>query len=158
MLARWSDMGLGWDRNFAALDGFRRDMEQVFRRLDEASGATLPLFSEEALSVGGPRLQLDDAGAEMVVMAELPGFKAEDVHISVDQGTLTIRGERRDETPEGYTVRRKERSAVRFARTIALPARVETDGVQANLKNGVLELRMPKLAAERPRSIAIKAA
>lgn len=149
---------MGWDRNFAALDGFRREMEQVFRRLDEASSTTLSLIGAEALSMGGPRLQVDDAGGEVVVMAELPGFKAEDVHVSVEQRTLSIRGERRDETPEGYTVHRKERGAVRFARVISLPAGVETDGVQANLKNGVLELRMPKLASERPRSIAIKAA
>src|SRR5687768_16047686 len=114
MLTRWSDMGMGWDRNFAALDGFRREMEQVFRRLDEAADATL--LGAEALSVGGPRLQVDDAGDQVVVMAELPGFKADDIHVSVEQRTLTIRGERRDETPEGYTVHRKERGALRFAR------------------------------------------
>jgi HSP20 family protein len=71
---------------------------------------------------------------------------------------LTIRGERRDDAPEGYTTHRKERSAARFSRTVALPAQVETDDVQANLKNGVLELRLPKAAAERPRTITIKAA
>jgi HSP20 family protein len=91
-------------------------------------------------------------------MVELPGFKADDIKVSVEQGTLTIRGERGDDAPEGYTVHRKERGAVRFTRSVALPARVETDGVQANLKNGVLELRMPKVAAARPRSISVKAA
>jgi len=158
MLTRWSDMGMGWDRSFAALDGFRREMEQVFRRLDEDWGAGFPLIGAEALSMGGPRLHVNDAGDEVVVMAELPGFKADDVNVSIEQGTLTLRGERGDETPEGYTVHRKERGAVRFTRTIALPAQVEADNVQANLKNGVLELRLPKVAAERPRSITIKAA
>lgn len=158
MLTRWSDMGMGWDRNFAALDGFRREMEQVFRRLDEDWGTTFPLIDAEALSTGGPRMRMNDAGEEVVVLAELPGFKAEDIHISVEQGTLTVRGERRDDTPEGYTVHRKERRAVRFARTVALPARVETDGVAASLKNGVLELRMPKAADARPRTITVKAA
>jgi hypothetical protein len=61
MLTRWSDMGIGWDRNFAALDGFRREMEEVFRRLDDAGGSAFPLLGAEALSFGGPRLQLDDA-------------------------------------------------------------------------------------------------
>lgn len=158
MLTRWSDLGMGWDRNFAALDGFRREMEQVFRRLDDDWGAAFPLVGAEALSMGGPRLQMSDAGDEVVVMAELPGFKADDIKISVEQGTLTIRGERRDDTPEGYTVHRKERNAVRFSRTVGLPARVETDNVQAALKNGVLELRLPKAADERPRTITIKAA
>jgi len=158
MLTRWSDMGMGWDRDFAALDGFRREMEQVFRRLDDDWGAFPLIGAAETLSMGGPRLHMKDAGDDVVVMAELPGFKADDIEVSVEQGTLTIRGERRDEAPAGYTVHRKERSAVRFTRTIALPARVETDGVQADLKNGVLELRMPKVAAERPRSITIKAA
>lgn len=158
MLTRWSDMGMGWDRNFAALDGFRREMEQVFRRLDEDWGAAFPLIGAEALSTGGPRLQMSDADDAVVVMAELPGFKADDIHVSVEQGMLTLRGERRDDVPEGYTVHRKERSAVRFSRTVALPARIEADDVQANLKNGVLELRLPKAASERARTITIKAA
>jgi HSP20 family protein len=149
---------MGWDRNFAALDGFRREMEQVFRRLDDDWGTAFPLIGAEAMSLGGPRLQVSDAGDQVVVLAELPGFKADDVKVSVEQGTLTISGERRADAPEGYTVHRKERSAVRFTRTVALPANVETDDVQAHLKNGVLELRLPKAAAERPRSITIKAA
>jgi HSP20 family protein len=159
MLTRWSDMGMGWDRNFAALDGFRREMEQVFRHLDDDWGAAFPLIGVEALtSMGGPRLHMSDTRDAVVVMAELPGFKSDDVKVTVEQGMLTIRGERRDDAPEGYTTHRKERGAVRFSRTVALPARVETDDVQANLKNGVLELRLPKVAAERPRTITIKAA
>lgn len=157
MLMRWTDMGMGWDRNFAALDGFRREMEQVFRRLDDDWGAAFPLLGAEALSTGGPRLHMADAGDEVVVMAELPGIKADDLKVSVEQGTLTIQGERRDDTPEGYLVHRKERSAGRFTHTLALPASIEPDGVQASLKDGVLELRMPKVAAERPRTITIKA-
>jgi HSP20 family protein len=147
---------MGQDRSFAALDVFRREMEQVFRRLDDL-GLAFPLIGAEALSVRGPRLQMNDSGDHVVVMAELPGFKADDIKVSVEQGTLTIHGERSDETPEGYTVHRKERGAVRFTHTLALPARIEPEGVQANLKNGVLELRMPKVAAERPRSINIQA-
>lgn len=158
MLTRWSDLGMGWDRNFAALDGFRRELEQVFRRLDDDRDAAFPLIGAEALGMGGPRLQLNDAGNELVLLAELPGFKADDINVSVEQGTLTIRGERRAAAPEGYTVHRKERSAVRFSRSVTLPARVETDNVQATLKNGVLELRLPKVAAARPRSITIQAA
>ena len=138
---------MGWDRDFAALDGFRREMEQVFRRLDEDWGAS-----------GGPRLQMDDAGDEVVVMAELSGFKASDIKVSIEQNLLTIRGERGDDVFEGYSVHRKERSAVRFTRTVALPAQVDADSVQASLKNGVLELRLPKAAEERPRTITVKAA
>jgi HSP20 family protein len=158
MLTRWSDMGMGWGRDFMALDGFRREMEQLFRRLDDDWGAAFPLIGAEALSVGGPRLQMSDDSDAVVVMVELPGFKADDIKVAVEQGMLTIRGERRDDAPEGYTALRKERSAVRFSRTVALPARVEADDVQANLKNGVLELRLPKAAAERARTITIKAA
>jgi HSP20 family protein len=157
MLTRWSDLGMGWDRNFAALDGFRREMEQVFRRLDEDWSSGPPLIGTETLRIGGPRLQMDDAGDEVVVMAELSGFKADDVKVSIEQGLLTIRGERDDEVPEGYSVHRKERSAVSFTRTVALPARVDAENVQASLKNGVLELRLPKAADERPRTITIKA-
>jgi HSP20 family protein len=99
-----------------------------------------------------------DAGDDLQIWAEVPGFNAEDLQVSFEQNTLLIRGERKDTTPEGYNVRRKERSALRFARAFTLPARVEPDKIEAKLQNGILELRLPKAAEERPRTISVKAA
>jgi HSP20 family protein len=99
-----------------------------------------------------------DAGDDLRIWAEVPGFQAEDLQVSFERGTLLIRGERKDSVPEGYGVQRKERSALRFARAFALPARVEPDKIEAKLQNGILELRLPKAAEERPRTISVKAA
>jgi HSP20 family protein len=158
MLTRWNDFG--WsdlDRSFAALNDLRTEMDRMFRRF-ESEWSDFPLLNGATLDATWPRVQVNDTGEELHVIAEVPGFKPDDVQVSLEQGSLTIRGERSDELPEGYSVHRKERSAVRFARSFTLPARVEADKVEATMSNGVLELRLPKIAEERPRSITVKAA
>ena len=99
-----------------------------------------------------------DAGDDLLIRAEVPGFNAEDLQVSFEQNTLLIRGERKDAVPEGYGVLRKERSALRFSRAFALPARIDPEKIEAKLQNGILELRLPKAAEERPRTISVKAA
>jgi HSP20 family protein len=162
MLTRWSDYGFdNLDRSFAALSDLRQEMDRVFQRFEVDWPRELQLLSGAggmAMDNSLPQLVLADEGAELRVYAEVPGFASGDLNVSIEQGTLTIRGERSDEVPQGYSVHRKERGAVRFARSIGLPARVESDKVEANLRDGILELRLPKVAAERPRTIDVKAA
>lgn len=159
MLTRWNDFGFDdLDRGFAALNDLRQEMERVFQRFDVDWPSEQASWPSSAMDAGWPQVQLQDQGEALQVYAEVPGFTPDALHVSIEQGTLTIRGERGDEVPEGYSVHRKERGAVHFARSIALPARVESDRVEAKLGNGILELRLPKVAAERPRTIAIKAA
>jgi HSP20 family protein len=161
MLTRWSDFGFdNLDRSFAALNDLRHEMDRVFQRFEVDWPREFQLLSSPALAMDGstPQVMLKDEGEELCVYAEVPGFAPDDLNISIEQGSLTIRGERRDEAPQGYAVHRKERAAVHFARSIALPARVESDKVEAKLSNGILELRLPKVAAERPRQISVKAA
>lgn len=99
-----------------------------------------------------------DTGDDLRIWAEVPGFDAKDLQVSLERDTLLIRGERKDAAPEGYAVQRKERSALRFSHAFKLPARVEPDKIEAKLNNGVLELRLPKASEERPRTILVKAA
>jgi HSP20 family protein len=158
MLTRWNAFGLDdLDRGFAALNDLRQEMDRLFQRF-ESDWGDFPLLQRSGMETSWPRMQVRDAGDELHVVAELPGFKPEDLNVSLEQGSLTIRGERSDEVPEGYSVHRKERAAVRFARSFTLPARVEADKVEANLNNGILELHLPKVAEERPRTISVKAA
>lgn len=158
MLTRWNDLALSdLDRSYAALSDLRHEMDRLFQRF-ETEWSEFPLLSGGAMNAAWPRVQVRDAGEALEIIAEVPGFQPDDLQVSVEQGSLTIRGERRDEVPEGYSVHRKERGAVRFARSFTLPARVEADEAVAKLANGVLELRLPKVAAERPRSITVKAA
>lgn len=104
-----------------------------------------------------PRMNLVDAGSELRLYAELPGFGADDVEVTVERNRLTLRGQRKREVPEGYSVRRSERGDLAFTRTLTLPCRVDADAIDAQLASGILTLTMPKAAEERPRQITVKA-
>jgi HSP20 family protein len=71
---------------------------------------------------------------------------------------VTLKGERKVDVPEGLSVHRRERHAVRFAKSFELPTRVDADKVTATLKHGVLTLTLPKVAEAQPRQINVKAA
>jgi HSP20 family protein len=164
MLTRWNDLGLGdLDRGFSALNDLRQEMDRLFQRFESEWPGDFPLWTDNlwnggALDTSWPHVQVRDEGDELHVIAEVPGFMPDDLQVSLEQGSLTLRGERHDEVPEGYSVHRKERGAIRFARSFTLPARVEADKVEARLSNGVLELTLPKVAEERPRAITVRAA
>jgi HSP20 family protein len=103
-------------------------------------------------------LSFDDDGSNFVLRADVPGLTEEDLQISVAGNTVTLRGERKVQVPEGYSTHRRERSAVSFAKSYQLPTRVDADNVTATLKHGVLTLTLPKVADARPRQISVKAA
>jgi HSP20 family protein len=158
MLTRWNTLGLNHlDPSFAALTGLRHEMDRLLTRFQSDWTSDAAQSGNEP-EVGNGAITVRDAGESLQILAEVPGFEAADLHVSFEQGSLVIRGERRDEVPEGYSVHRKERSTVRFARAFTLPARVEADKIEASLKHGILQLTLPKAAEERPRSIAVKAA
>lgn len=159
MLTRWNDLGFGdLDTSFAALTGLRQEMDRLLARFEHGWSGESRDPTAGALDGTQPMLLIRDSGDELVVTAEVPGFSAEDLHVSMEQGSLIVRGERREALPEGYSVHRRERGNMRFARAFALPARVEADKIQATLRNGILELHLPKAAEERPRTIAVKSA
>jgi HSP20 family protein len=88
------------------------------------------------------------------IEAELPGMTAEDVDITIHNGMLFIRGERKPEDGRRYLY--NGRAYGRFERVITLPAAVSTDDVQASLTEGVLRLRLTKSPEAKPRKIALK--
>jgi HSP20 family protein len=154
MLMRWNDFGnLGRAR--AAVDPFdalRREMNHLFFDFERG----FPGVGRDE-SRSWPRATLEDTGQALVVRAELPGVEDKELELSVEEATLTLKGERKDTPPEGYSAHRKERAAFRFSRSFALPAKVEVDGVQAVLKNGVLTVTLPKAKEAQPRQISVKA-
>jgi HSP20 family protein len=98
----------------------------------------------------------DDA---FYVDAEVPGLAAEDVKVDVENNVLTLSGERKVEQEETEgTYRRVERQYGSFTRSFSLPETVDADSVSADLKDGVLELRLPKKEAPAARKIAVKEA
>jgi HSP20 family protein len=106
-----------------------------------------------------PAIDMIDGKDEMVLRADLPGLTEKDVDVNVQDSVLTIKGERKSETEEKkddyYYC---ERSYGRFTRSLTLPAGVDADKVKATFKNGVLEVRLPKVAATNGRKIEVKAA
>lgn len=101
----------------------------------------------------GVPVALWDDPENVYVEAELPGVADEDVDISVHNGMLFIRGERKPE--EGRRYLYNGRSYGRFERVITLPEAVQTDGVQAKLTGGVLSVTLPKSPEARPRKIML---
>ncbi|NUO49595.1 MAG: Hsp20/alpha crystallin family protein, partial [Polyangiaceae bacterium] len=88
--------------------------------------------------------KLADAGEELVLTADLPGVKPEDLDIRLEANVLTVRAERKQPKPEGFDLLRSERGQLRFSRQIELPVRIDPDGVIAKLENGVLNIHLPK--------------
>ena len=103
-----------------------------------------------------PEVDIFEEKDAIVVKAELPGVDAKDVDVTVEDGLLTISGQRRMEHKderEGY--HRVECSYGSFSRSFSLPDNVEADKIDASIDNGVLKLRLPKRASSQPRRIAI---
>ena len=107
----------------------------------------------------GPALDVEEDADAFTLHVELPGVRAEDVEVSIEENVLTVSGERSfyaDKEAEGF--RRIERSFGRFHRAVRLPARVDAGRVHAVHRDGVLTITVPKAEESKPRRIAVKAA
>jgi len=91
-----------------------------------------------------------------VVRAFMPGLTANDLSISVEQRTVTIHGEPHSEDLHNFRAIVRERPMGAFTRTFTLPAPVEAENVQAELRDGILALTLPKSALAKPRKIEVK--
>src|SRR5438309_10159966 len=95
----------------------------------------------------------------VVVTAELPGVTRDDVIISLQEDVLTLEGKREPKAQEdNVNWQRRERAYGTFSRAVQLPFRVDADKVQAQLDNGILEIGLQRLEADRPKKIGIRAA
>ena len=145
-------------------DDFMADMETQFNQMieDLASSRSLPGREMRARMLpairGEFRVDVKAHDDEVVVAADLPGVEKEDVSLSLlDPRTLRIAFTREKETKEeaeGYFVR--ERTYGSMDRVVKLPEDVTEEGAAATFKNGVLEVRLKKLAAETGKKIAIE--
>jgi HSP20 family protein len=105
-----------------------------------------------------PALDVYEDKDGLVVKAELPGMKKEDINISLHQGSLIISGERKEETSEGEgESSRSERFFGRFQRSLELPKPVDPNNVTASYKDGILTVRLAKTEESKPRQITVKA-
>jgi HSP20 family protein len=104
-----------------------------------------------------PRIDFTETDAELRVAAELPGFEEKDIKVSLDDGVLTIEGERNAEVKneDAKEVRRFETFHGKYRRSLRLPSEVNADAVKATYRNGILTVTLPKAPAAQVRSIPV---
>ena len=139
------------------INTIQSEMNRLFNTLFES-----PSQSGNGTSGGSslrrwiPAMDLVETDDDFVLRADLPGLSEEDVNIELEDNVLTISGERKaehEERKEGYY--RVERSSGTFSRSLTLPEGVDPDAVKASFDRGVLEVRVPKPEAKKPRKVAI---
>ncbi len=106
-----------------------------------------------------PPVDIYEAEGGLIMKAELPDMKREDIEVSVENNTLSIRGERKlDSEIKQENFHRVERAYGSFVRTFSLPATVDSAKIAAEYKNGVLTLRLPVREEAKPRTIDVRVA
>jgi HSP20 family protein len=136
------------DRTF---DPFR-DLAAAQEQLDRMVGRTI------SRNAWVPSLDVRETEDQFVVMVDLPGLDPEDVEVQLEDGVLTLRGERqftRDNTDEQF--HRLERNYGSFARSVRLPRVADTERVEASFDRGVLSVVVPKREEAKPRTIEVRA-
>ena len=137
-----------WDP-FEEMTTLRNRMDRLWSRMTTAS--------ESRLADWTPTSDVIETKNEIVIKAELPGIDEKNVDVEIDDGVLTIKGQRNAETEseeKGY--RRLERSYGAFLRAFALPANVEAEKIKASFISGLLEIHMPKKEGAKPRTIKVE--
>jgi HSP20 family protein len=139
-----------------------RELEDMSERLNRVfTRPALRTSGKEALTVADwmPSVDISETDAEYLIKAELPEVKKEDVKVTVEEGVLTLQGERRQEKEEkGKKYHRVERSYGSFVRSFTLPESVDEAAVKAEYKDGVLSLHLPKTEKMKPKAIDVKVA
>ncbi len=136
-----------------------REMEDIFSDMQRGLGRTLPRTAggETATAVWAPTVDISETAKEYLVKAELPGVTREQIKVTVENGMLTLSGERKFEKEDkDQKHHRIERSYGSFARRFTLPEDVNTDGISADCKDGIVQIRLPKVEVKKRQSIDVK--
>lgn len=140
-----------------------RELEEVSDRLNRMFARPVARTSngKETMIVADwtPSVDISETEGEYQIKAEIPDVKKEDVKVTLEDGVLTIQGERKQEKEEkGKKFHRIERSYGSFVRSFSLPDVIEEEKVKAEFKDGVLNLHLPKSEKAKPKAIEVKVA
>jgi HSP20 family protein len=137
------------------MDQMRGEMDELFTRF-LGLPAEVPTIAPGAL--WAPRVDVSETDKAFMVKADLPGVEPKDVEVSVRDGVLTLKGEKREQREEKQkNFHRTERFVGRFFRSIPLPAGADEEHVEAITTKGVLTVSIPKMPEAQPKKIAVKA-
>lgn len=135
-----------------------REMEDLFDRYNRAVG--WPRVGGHELVASGdwtPRVDIAETDGAFLIKAEIPEVPKDAVKVTVDNGVLTIRGERKQEKEEkGKKFHKIERFFGTFVRSFSLPDNADAGKIEANFKDGMLSLQIPKTVASKPKQIEVK--
>ena len=134
---------------FGGLTSLRRDMDRLFERF----------LGREPLSLGEvePAIEVADTPEAVIVKAQVPGVSKENLQVNVTENAVTLKGEvKEDTTTEDKNYHRREFHYGAFSRSIALPATVQAEKATAQLKDGVLEVTIPKREETKEKAIPIQ--
>lgn len=138
-----------------------RELEEMSSRLNRILGMDLKPVDvpDGGFADWAPAMDVQETENEYLIKADLPDVKKEDVKVSVEDGILAVEGERRmDKEEKGKKFHRVERSYGKFVRRMTVPTDVDQQKVQANFKDGVLNVHLPKSTTAKPRTVEVKVA
>jgi len=125
------------------------EMDRLFERF---FGKGLPFFKSHEYPAVNVYHDIDN----LYITAELPGVSIEDLDISLEENSITIKGQKKSGVSEDVSFHRKERDDGSFNRVIALPVKIDPEKGKATLKNGILTITLPKAEEAKPKKIDIK--
>lgn len=142
-----------WSRTTSVLDPFRQEMEDVFQRFFQPFAGN----GGEMATTWSPRVDVEESEKEIVVKADLPGVDPKDIDVSVQDGTLILKGEKKEQKEEKKkNFHRVERFVGQFYRQIPLPAGADAEKIVATSNKGVISVSIPKKIEAQPKKIVVK--
>ena len=133
------------------LFGLHREIDRLFNDFAQGAGAN----GSPAKLI--PNIEIAETDKAIEVSAEMPGLERKDIDISIEDDTLTIRGQKKiEEDQKDKNVQHSERTYGVFMRVLQLPAGVDPSSVEATMSNGVLKITIPKPAKPEPKKIEVK--
>jgi HSP20 family protein len=138
-----------WD-TYAGFSGLQEQVNRLFE------GSFPRRADNSALTTWAPAVDIYETENELVVKADLPDVNEKDIDVRVENNTLTVRGERKfQEKTDKDNFLRVERTYGAFSRSFSLPNTVNNEAIQADYKNGVLTVTLPKRAESKPKQVKV---
>jgi HSP20 family protein len=141
-----------YQQPWTLMNEFRRELDRVF------DGQIARTDGEPVVADWLPAVDIKEEAERFVLHADIPGVDPKDIDITMEDGVLTVRGERKSETRDSQDGwRRVERVSGQFFRRFSLPDTADAEAISARGVNGVLEIVIPKQAKVQPRRITVRA-
>ena len=136
-----------------------RDLAAMNSRLNRTLNDSCAPHTEDAFGTWAPPVDIFEKNEQLVIRAEIPGVQKEDMDVRIENGVLSLHGERKQEIEvKEENAYRMERVYGKFTRSFSLPTTVDATKVTATFKDGILEVTVPKAESAKPKKVQINAA